>query len=42
MRATLVSRDGVPPTSADAVATSKSSTVASLAWLGDKRLERTR
>ncbi|EUA55947.1 hypothetical protein I550_4104 [Mycobacterium intracellulare 1956] len=42
MWATFLSRDDVLPTSVDAFATSRRSTVASLAWLGDKRPERTR
>ena len=35
MWATLVSRDEVAPTSSDVVATSRRSTIASLAWLAD-------
>jgi hypothetical protein len=40
--ATLVNRDDVFPTSSDVLATSRRSTVASLAWLGDRSEERTR
>ncbi len=42
MRAILVSRDDVAPTSIDVATTSCRSTVASLAWLGDNPATQTR